>query len=95
MYELSHTSNIRHNMRKPIINTNLQKGDYILISKMTGYSVHTISSQLRGERTLTDKVKNAVAKIIESRKWLLQNSINQESQSIKSITKQIYDERRN
>jgi len=75
MYGLMHTPNIQHNMRKPIITLDLQRGDYKLIAQMTGYSVHTVSSQLRGERTLTDKVKNAVIKIIKSRELLLNDAV--------------------
>ena len=51
----------------------LQRGDYIIISKMTGYSIHTVSSQLRGVRTLSDKVRNAAIKIIKNREWLVGN----------------------
>lgn len=75
MYGLMYTPNIQHNMRKPIITIDLQRGDYKLISQMTGYSIHTISSQLRGERTLTNKVKCAIVKIIKSRELLLKDAV--------------------
>jgi len=60
-------------MAKANLKAKLRKGDYQLISEMTGYALSTAWQQINGKRTLTDKVRNAAEKIIESRKILLKS----------------------
>ena len=50
-----------------------RRGDIQLICEMTGYKMTTVWQQLNGQRTLKDKVKVAIEKIIESRNLLLKN----------------------
>ena len=51
--------------------TKKRRGDYDLIAEMTGCKAKTVKSQLLGLRKLTDKVKDAAEKLIQSREELM------------------------
>jgi len=53
------------------IRQKIRRGDYQLIAEMTGYEPETVRMQIRGHRTLKEKVLSAAIKVIESRENLI------------------------
>jgi hypothetical protein len=49
----------------------IRNGERKLIAEMTGYSLVSVRSQLKGVRRITPKVKEAAEKIIENRNNLV------------------------
>lgn len=56
------------------IKNKLRRGDYLIISEMTGYAKGTVIAMFNGHRKMQQKVVNAAIKIVENRENLIKNN---------------------
>ena len=61
-------------MAKANFKEKLRRGDYLLIAELTGYALSTVSMQIKGQRTLKDKVIKAALRVIKNRERLFKNN---------------------